>query len=797
MRSFDIDRNRGTFLDMGMGYVWTTDRDFKFTYVSPAVELVLGFNVADMIGTNALEGMAESTKDQIRHFVSIDSFTEENDRSDLNPVLTFDAQRYHKNGSCCHLRVSVTVLRDINGRPVGTIGASRDITEAEHSGTAVQKNRRAFDNAIVERTVEFMRLGEELKIEITRRSRLEAELRETEEQYRFLFEEAPMAIDVEDRSEFKRYCEKLRESGVTDFRQYFKDNPDEVVNMLSMATVVSLNRECRRQLQVNSLEEMNQKYLMIVATSGEGERMLRERAVMTAEAALHGINFLQGELATDAPDGGRRLSIGTFKVFPGYEDTWERVWVSAMDITDLKRAQASLHESENRFKSIFQAAEDAIFIKDRDRKYTHVNPAMLRLLSMEEEDIIGKTYEEVFAERSSASLKQLDERVLSGESIETEQTVPTPSGPITLNFLRFPIVAAGGEVIGTCGIARDVTPRRAVNVRSRRDPDSYPSRAMQLVGTQLRSAAESDTTVLFLGESGVGKDYLARYLHDKSWRSGGPFMSINCAALAPKLVESELFGHEHGAFTGAIRRKRGLLELAEGGTIFLNEIAELSQLLQAKLLTFLDTRSFTRVGGEQSLTVNARIVAATNKDLKTEVLAGTFREDLYFRLSVFPISIPPLRERLEDLDLLVTHIIEDLMNSMTILEPPAITPGAIGNLRRYGWPGNIRELRNVLERAVIMSDKKKIRSRDLKIVPDGEVPLSVADTLTTRLVLDDGGSLSEALRKVEKTLIRKALQLSAGNVTRAAQKIGITRSQLKYRMRSLGIARRGKTDLNG
>lgn len=459
------------------------------------------------------------------------------------------------------------------------------------------------------------------------------------------------------------------------------------------------------------------------------------------------------------------------------------------DIVDLRLTRKALQESEIRFKSIFMAAEDAIFIKDRNLKFTHLNPAMLRLVSVAEEDIVGRTHADVFESQSSAQVRQLEERVLSGESVETEQTISTLFGPVTLNFLRFPIFTDDGDVMGLCGIARDVTPRRAVHVKSRRNPDSYPSRAIRRVANLLNSAAETDATILFLGESGTGKDYLARCLHDKSRRAGGPFMAINCAALSPQLVESELFGYEKGAFTGAVGQKRGLLELAEGGTVFLNEIGELALSLQSKLLTFLDSQSLSRLGGERSITVNARVVTATNKDLKAEVLAGNFRKDLYFRLSVFPITVPPLRERIEDLALLVEHLIKDLTNRMTIVEPLSVSPSAIEKLAKYSWPGNIRELRNVLERAVIMSDKKRITSRDIKIMPDGEVSLTGADELTTHLRLERGGSLQETLRNGERALIEKALKLCSGNVTQAAKRIGLTREQLKYRIRSLEIAR--------
>lgn len=492
--------------------------------------------------------------------------------------------------------------------------------------------------------------------------------------------------------------------------------------------------------------------------------------------------------ATRKAPSERYQSVG--QVLEELENLAERFGLAGMpEIVDLKLTQKALHESEIRFNSIFMAAEDAIFIKDRNLKYTHVNPAMLRLVSVAEEDIIGKTHADVFESQSSANLRPLEERVLAGESVETEQTVSTLFGPVTLNFVRFPIFTDNGEVIGLCGIARDVTPRRAVYVKSRRNPVSYPSQAIQRVGIMLNAAAETDATILFLGESGTGKDYLARYLHDKSRRAGGPFMAINCAALSPLLIESELFGHEKGAFTGAVSRKRGLLELAEGGTVFLNEIAELPLGLQAKLLTFLDSQSLTPIGSERSLTVNARVVAATNKDLKAEVLAGRFRGDLYFRLSVFPITVPPLRERLEDLAGLVENVMEDLTNKMTIVEPLSITPSAMEKLAKYSWPGNIRELRNVLERAIIMSDKRRITSRDVKTMADGELSLTEDAELSTQLRLEKGGSLQDALREGERALIERALKLCSGNVTQAARRIGLTREQLKYRMRSLAITR--------
>ena len=225
---------------------------------------------------------------------------------------------------------------------------------------------------------------------------------------------------------------------------------------------------------------------------------------------------------------------------------------------------------------------------------------------------------------------------------------------------------------------------------------------------QARRAATADSIVLLQGESGSGKDYLARWIHDHSRRAPGPYFAVNCAAISRELAESELFGHERGSFTGAHGRKRGLLELAEGGTLLLNEIGELPLSLQSNLLTFLDTRSFLRVGGEKSITVNARIIAATNRNLDTEVAEARFLSPLLYRLNVFTINVPPLRDRIEDIPLLVEEIMSRLAKDLQLTSIPAIDPASTIALTRYHWPGNVRELRNVIERALILSDGKTL-----------------------------------------------------------------------------------------
>lgn len=308
----------------------------------------------------------------------------------------------------------------------------------------------------------------------------------------------------------------------------------------------------------------------------------------------------------------------------------------------------------------------------------------------------------------------------------------------------------------------------------------YRSEAMKSTLAQARQAAISDSIVLLLGESGSGKDYLARYIHDHSRRANGPFFAINCAAVAPELAESELFGHEPGAFTGARGRKRGLLELAEGGSLLLNEVGELTMPMQAKLLTFLDTRSFTRVGGETHIPVNARLIAATNRDLEAATREGRFREDLYYRINVLSIRVPPLRERKEDIPGLVHKILAQLVTEMHVSPPPGIEAESMQALVSYRWPGNVRELRNVLERALMLWEHGPLR-----------VTVGAADQ-ATRALLEVQFPLDRTLHDVENDVVKRlcaeALERAGGSKQGAARLLGISRNSLYRYMKRLGIS---------
>jgi PAS domain S-box-containing protein len=455
-----------------------------------------------------------------------------------------------------------------------------------------------------------------------------------------------------------------------------------------------------------------------------------------------------------------------------------------VEIQVRKRAEAELRASEERFRAIFEAAQDCIVVKDRALRYTQANPAMANLLGIPVSEIVGKKSADLFEPDTSQQIEAVDLRVLDGQSIEHTVTRWIGSELVTFHDVKVPLRDASGKIVGLCGIAREVTGLK----RPQRSPvhpsEECRSPTMKRTIARAMSAAHSDSTVLLLGESGSGKDYLARYIHDNSGRSAGPFFSVNCAAVAAELAEAELFGHEAGAFSGAARRKRGLLELAEGGTLLLNEIGDLPLAQQAKLLSFLDTRTLTRVGGETSIRVNARIIAATNCDLDKEVKEGRFRLDLFYRLNVLTITIPPLRERLEDLPLLVDRIVDKLAEDMQLHGIPALDDRALRTLAEYDWPGNVRQLRNVIERALILC-----RDDGSSISFDPLLPReSTQGDWSFTVRLPGRGSVNEVANEVKRALIAETLARCQGNKQVAAQRLGISRFALFRMMKSLTMS---------
>jgi two-component system, NtrC family, response regulator AtoC len=345
------------------------------------------------------------------------------------------------------------------------------------------------------------------------------------------------------------------------------------------------------------------------------------------------------------------------------------------------------------------------------------------------------------------------------------------------------IVLVVEKALETTRLRREVRTLRA----SQAQPYSFDrivgeSPAIVAVKALLHKVATSPaSTVLLTGESGTGKDLAAKVIHYNSSRSSKPFMNITCSALPETLLESELFGHERGAFTGADRQKRGLFEMADGGTVFLDEIGEMVPALQAKLLRFLEDKTFKRVGGAVDIHVDVRVISATNRNLQDEVRQGRFREDLFYRLNVLPIALPPLRDRADDIPVLVTFYL-DAYNVEFKKRVRGLSADAMRMLQKYHWPGNVRELRNSVERAMLLAEAETLTAEDFAGATSGSVRLS------DQVELPAAGIDFEQL---ERSLLVQALERTGWNQTRAATLLGLNRDQIRYRIEKFQLEKTG------
>jgi transcriptional regulator with GAF, ATPase, and Fis domain len=304
-------------------------------------------------------------------------------------------------------------------------------------------------------------------------------------------------------------------------------------------------------------------------------------------------------------------------------------------------------------------------------------------------------------------------------------------------------------------------------------------RMQELLGV-VRSIAENDVVVLIQGETGTGKELIARAIHRNSPRRAKRFVAVNCGALAETLLESELFGHEKGAFTGATTRRIGVFEAADGGTLFLDEVGEISPSTQIRLLRVLQEGEFQRVGGSSSIRVDVRVISATNQDLTDLVKKGRFRQDLFYRLNVFPIRMPPLRERADDIPLLVAHFVEACNRRMN-KRVTGVSPQAMALLMAYGWPGNVRELENVIQRMMVVGKGEILEDRDLPAEIRGE------EKEPREQAKDLKGIARGSTEIVEREAIINALAETGGNVTRAARSLGVSRATLQHKMKIYGL----------
>jgi PAS domain S-box-containing protein len=433
-------------------------------------------------------------------------------------------------------------------------------------------------------------------------------------------------------------------------------------------------------------------------------------------------------------------------------------------------------------ESIFDQLSDALFVYDKRLRIVGANRSAQSLFGMTAEEMVGKHCQEVF--RCTACEPGCG--ILQG----LEESACMPNGTINLHmengrermvvFRTVQLLDAGGALEGVVATVKDIT-EEAEPAKRQIIAESQALR--DLLSFVRRVAVSEATSILIEGENGTGKDLIAKTLHYQSMRQAEPFLAINCAAIPDTLLESELFGYEKGAFTDARAQKRGLFELADKGTLFLDEIAEIPFSLQAKLLRVLEDQCFRRLGGLQDIRIDVRIVAATNKNLHEAVREGAFRQDLYYRLNVIQLMVPPLRERTEDILPLARHFIAHY-NIKFKRQIDGLAPDAEDLLLNHEWPGNVRELRNAIERAMILEDTSLLHAASLPIALRGEdwKEMSFAASAVAGDSVD-GLSLADQ----ERRLVVHALENTEGNQTQAARLLRITRDTLRYKMKKFNL----------
>ncbi len=492
-------------------------------------------------------------------------------------------------------------------------------------------------------------------------------------------------------------------------------------------------------------------------------------------------------------------------------------WDLSEDLIRASQLSREVMAGERRWRQLLGDVQLLAVRIDRDGQVVDVNPYFTDVTGYTSEEAAGHAYWDFVASEQREERRAAFARAMEGDPTrEVEVTMTGKDGqPRRIKWRNVLLRDSDGEIEGMLSIGANITDRviaeterdRAVDelelLKDRLEEENVYLREEiraehgfeDIVGGsdpllyvlhKVRQVAPGDTSVLILGETGVGKELIARTIHDESPRSSGPFVVVNCAALPPNLIESELFGHERGAFTGAERQRRGRFELASGGTLFLDEIGELPPELQPKLLRVLQEGELERVGGSEVLTVDVRVITATNRDLNAERESGRFREDLFYRVAVYPITVPPLRNRREDIPLLVEHFVRHFAQrrGVRINEIPA---EVMRLLQAYDWPGNVRELQNVIERAVLISTEGVLRLAE-PLHPQAQERAAPRETGS------DAPGLT--LDEVERRYIIKVLEATNGQVSgagSAAEILGLHANTLRYRMKKLGITVAKKT----
>ena len=578
-----------------------------------------------------------------------------------------------------------------------------------------------------------------------------------------------------------------------DLQQIVDVIPQTITVLAPDGTIIYANQAVLDYTGLTTDDVMKSDFRDRVFHPEDIERLRDERR----QARARGEPF-ENEQRARGKDGKYRWFLIRYKALRDETGQPQRWYASGTDIDDLKRAEAKLRHDQRELRQLVDSLPQHVLVLDAEGSILQVNRMML--------DYLGRTLKEMqspgTAERVTRDLHPDDlERVQTERRVGLSRGVPFEIEKRSLGnhgqfrwflFRYKPLLDEKGQIAKWFVTATDIEDRKQAEERIRnetfalREEIDRTSMSEEIVGSsrplrrvlaQVDKVAPTDSTVLIFGETGTGKELIARSIHKRSKRAEGAFIAVNCAATPPSLIASELFGHEKGAFTGAAQRRLGRFESADGGTIFLDEVGELPLETQIALLRVLQDKKLERVGSSKSISVDIRVLAATNRDLSAAIAAGTFRQDLFYRLNVVPIEIPSLRERKDDIPLLVEYLI-DRYAQKTGKKIRRMERKTLELFEAYDWPGNIRELQNVVERAVILSDGETFAVDDSWFAKGSKVP--IGPTI----------QFADEVAQHEKELIEAALKESKGRVSGpsgAAAQLGIPRQTLDSRIKALGV----------
>lgn len=588
-------------------------------------------------------------------------------------------------------------------------------------------------------------------------------------------------FDLEDKSTINQVDTIINNNTMT-LEQVFSNIPNGIIATDENDIITIFNEEAERILGLSSGEVIGkdvdkviyQSKLKEINKSGKSELMVRE---VINDRIL---------LINRTPIMIDKISKGALAVFS--------------DISSLEKVKNELKtvkELKERLQLILETVQDGICVMSSDGVITYVNRAYLRILSEKEENILNKNIRDISPDGVRRRVLETGKSVVGALSYkENDVTIVCNVNPIIVD----------GEITGVVSVIKNITEVKQLSEKLKKasakaeyleeelfrtkKPDlafskyiGYSGKVLDALATASK-AAKTNTTVLIRGESGTGKELIAEGIHYGSKNAKGPFVRVNCAAIPQNLLESELFGHEKGAFTGAIKRKLGKFELAQNGTIFLDEIGEMDKSMQAKILRVIQEKEFQRVGGEETIKVNVRIIGATHRNLEEMVRTMEFREDLYYRLNVIPIFLPPLRERRQDIAPLLEHFINKISKNIG-KNISLVKNDAMEALLNYSWPGNVRELENLVERLVALNENQVIDLDDLPSYMRQERPMKHEKAHVTSIIEDD----ILPLKEYEKIIIEKALK-KYGSFNAAGKVLGLTHKTVAAKARQYGIEKK-------